>query len=211
MLGELDTAFLAVYTVGLFISGYVADKVDLRYFLSIGMFGSGLALICMAAAYLFNIHSLGYFILLNVLAGGFQSMGWPSVVAIMASWFGEGRRGLIMGVWNAHTSIGNILGSVITAASISEGLHSEDWPLGFAVPGTIICLMSFVVFALIVPRPEESVPDADVELLEPLVDTVEEEQEESSKECFTSFVSSFRQALMIPGLIPFALCLGKSF
>lgn len=24
----------------------------------------------------------------------------------MANWFGKGKRGLIMGVWNAHTSVG---------------------------------------------------------------------------------------------------------
>lgn len=57
--------------------------------------------------------------------------GWPSVVTIMASWFGHGNRGFIMGIWNAHTSIGNILGSVVTAAAIEKGLHHEDWPLGF--------------------------------------------------------------------------------
>ena len=208
LLGELDTSFLAMYTIGLFISGYVADKVDLRYFLSFGMFGSGLALIFMGAAYVFKIHSLAYFVALNLIAGAFQSIGWPSVVAIMASWFGEGRRGLVMGVWNAHTSIGNILGSVLTAASVSEGLHSEDWPLGFAVPGTIMCVMAFLVFAFIIPRPENSLPDADMELMEPLVDSREEVQPDAPKECLTSFASSFKQALLIPGLVPFALCLG---
>ena len=39
-------------------------------------------------------------------AGLLQATGWPSVVSVMANWFGKGKRGLIMGVWNAHTSVG---------------------------------------------------------------------------------------------------------
>ena len=44
-----------------------------------------------------------------------QSTGWPGVVAVMGNWFGKKRRGLLLGVWNAHTSVGNILGTVIPA------------------------------------------------------------------------------------------------
>jgi OPA family glycerol-3-phosphate transporter-like MFS transporter 1/2 len=56
----------------------------------------------------------------QVLAGLFQSTGWPSVVSIVANWFGKGKRGLIMGIWNAHTSIGNILGTVVAASLLSS-------------------------------------------------------------------------------------------
>ncbi len=56
----------------------------------------------------------------SVLAGLFQSTGWPSVVSIVANWSGKGKRGLIMGIWNAHTSVGNILGTVIAAAMLSR-------------------------------------------------------------------------------------------
>lgn len=43
-------------------------------------------------------------------AGLLQATGWPSVVSVMANWFGKGKRGLIMGIWNAHTSIGGLRG-----------------------------------------------------------------------------------------------------
>ena len=49
----------------------------------------------------------------QVFAGAFQSSGWPGVVTAVANWFGKSKKGLIFGVWNSHTSIGNILGSVI--------------------------------------------------------------------------------------------------
>lgn len=47
-------------------------------------------------------------------AGFMQATGWPSVVAVMGNWYGKGKRGAVMGIWNAHTSVGNILGSVRT-------------------------------------------------------------------------------------------------
>ena len=46
------------------------------------------------------------------------ALGWPSVVSVMGNWFGKSKRGLIMGVWNAHTSIGNILGSLLSTVGL---------------------------------------------------------------------------------------------
>ena len=31
----------------------------------------------------------------------------------MGNWFGKKNRGLFLGIWNAHTSVGNILGTVV--------------------------------------------------------------------------------------------------
>ena len=42
-----------------------------------------------------------------------QSTGWPAIVAVMGNWFGKKNRGLLMGIWNAHTSVGNILGTTV--------------------------------------------------------------------------------------------------
>ena len=45
--------------------------------------------------------------------GAFQTTGWPSVVTIVANWYGKEKKGLIFGIWNSHTSVGNILGSFL--------------------------------------------------------------------------------------------------
>ena len=31
----------------------------------------------------------------------------------MGNWFGKRYRGLILGIWNSHTSVGNILGTAV--------------------------------------------------------------------------------------------------
>jgi sugar phosphate permease len=80
--------------------------------------------------YFWDMHSFSYFVVVSILAGLFQSTGWPSVVSIVANWSGKGKRGLIMGIWNAHTSVGNILGTVIAAAMLSRvGPCFRGWGL----------------------------------------------------------------------------------
>lgn len=85
-----------------------------------------------------------------MLAGVFQSTGWPSVVAIMANWYGKGKRGLVMGIWNAHTSLGNIAGTVIAAACLQYG-----WGWSFVVPGLAISVLGVAVFLLLVVQPSD--------------------------------------------------------
>jgi len=121
----------------------------------------------------------------------------------MGSWFGHGARGTIMGVWNCHTSIGNILGSVITAASVGAGMHKEDWPLGYAVPGVIICTAGVVVFTFLVPKPEDVGMVIEQELDSPLLDDDAVEDPVPNR----GFYHTLVQALAIPGVIQFSLSL----
>ncbi|ODM99600.1 Sugar phosphate exchanger 2 [Orchesella cincta] len=149
LLGTLDSAFLFAYAAGMFVSGFVAERVNLRYFLSLGMLLSGLFTYLFGVARFRNIHNLSYFILVQALGGIFQTTGWPGVVTVVGNWFGKGKRGLIFGIWNSHTSLGNILGSVIATAYVDD-----NWGLSFIVPGAIIGGMGFIVFLFLVPKPQ---------------------------------------------------------
>lgn len=57
----------------------------------------------------------------QVAAGIFQSTGWPAVMSVMGKWFGKSKRGLIMGIWNAHTSVGNIMGTFMASKLLRSG------------------------------------------------------------------------------------------
>ena len=50
-----------------------------------------------------------------------QSTGWPGTVAVMGNWFGKKNRGLFLGIWNAHTSVGNILGTTVPSIWAQPG------------------------------------------------------------------------------------------
>ncbi|THD19969.1 MFS transporter OPA family solute carrier family 37 (Glycerol-3-phosphate transporter) member 1/2 [Fasciola hepatica] len=139
-------------------SGYIAERTDLRMFLAVGMFISGLMNVAFACAYYLDIHSYTYFMVVQVLSGIFQASGWPAVVTLMGNWWGKRRRGFIMGMWNAHTSIGNILGSVLAGQFVQS-----NWGASFAVPGLILLGGSVVVYASLVDHPDRlGLPDSSV-------------------------------------------------
>lgn len=52
-----------------------------------------------------------------------------------------------MGLWNSHTSVGNILGSLIAGYWVSS-----NWGLSFIVPGLIIAVMGVVCFLFLIER-----------------------------------------------------------
>ncbi|XP_078050571.1 major facilitator superfamily transporter 16 isoform X1 [Augochlora pura] len=148
LLGMLDSAFLFAYAAAMFLSGFIAERVNLRYFLTFGMLASGISSYLFGIARPYNIHSLWYFILIQAIAGVCQTSGWPGVVAVVGNWFGKGKRGLIFGIWNSHTSLGNILGTLIAAEFVES-----DWGLSFMIPGMTMGLAGFIIFLFLVPHP----------------------------------------------------------
>ncbi|KAG8390246.1 hypothetical protein BUALT_Bualt01G0063800 [Buddleja alternifolia] len=195
LLGELDVAFLVVYAIGTFISGHVGDRMDPRIFLTIGMAGTGLFTSLFGVGYWANIHVFSYFLIFQMLAGLSQSTGWPSVVAVVGNWFGKKKRGLIMGVWNSHTSLGNITGSVIASIMLKYG-----WGWSMVVPGLGIGFVGIVVFLFLPVSPQS-------------LEAIDEEEEEELAEPLLRTKSDVRDAIgfleawRIPGVAPFALCL----
>ncbi|XP_043472889.1 glucose-6-phosphate exchanger SLC37A2 isoform X1 [Leptopilina heterotoma] len=149
LLGTLDSAFLFAYAGAMFLSGFIAERVNLRYFLALGMLTSGIASYLFGIARSYNIHSLSYLILVQTFGGICQTTGWPGVVTVVGNWFGRGNRGLIFGIWNSHTSLGNILGTLIAAYYVQS-----DWGLSFIVPGAIMGICGFLIFLFLVPHPE---------------------------------------------------------
>ncbi|KAI3825455.1 hypothetical protein L1987_06944 [Smallanthus sonchifolius] len=212
-LGEIDVAFLAFYSLGMFVAGHLGDTLDLRLFLTTGMIGSGIFVALFGMGYFWDVHRFWYFLGMQMVAGLFQATGWPSVVAVIGNWFGKRRRGLIMGIWNAHTSVGNISGSLLAASVLDYG-----WGWSFILPGAFIVGAGIMVFLFLAaypedvgfPYPSDSSPNARG------VIRVWEEQEGTSndEEAPVPRISSVHRkgigligACFIPGVIPFALCL----
>lgn len=148
LLGKLDSVFLISYAIFMFTSGIIAEHVNLRYFLTIGMILSGLANYFFGLAKVYNIHAFSYFFIVQMFGGIAQTTGWPGVVTIMGNWFGKGKRGVIFGVWNSHTSIGNIVGALIASYYLTI-----DWSLSFIVPGVMMIISGVVVFLFLPETP----------------------------------------------------------
>ena len=65
-LGAMDSTYLFAYAIGMFFSGHLAERSDLRLFLTLGMLGSALMCAMFGLGYIFSIHQLWYFGLASV-------------------------------------------------------------------------------------------------------------------------------------------------
>lgn len=134
----------------MYLSGIIGERLPIRLYLTVGMLTSGLFTCLFGLGFTFNIHNMSFYIIVQVANGLVQTTGWPSVVTCIGNWFGKGRRGLIMGLWNSHTSVGNILGSLIAGYWVSS-----NWGLSFIVPGLIIAAMGVVCFLFLIEHPND--------------------------------------------------------
>lgn len=183
-------------------SGIIGERLPIRLYLTAGMLASGLLTCLFGLGYVYNIHSLSFYITVQVglaaastetavlISAPLPASRWSTVwskppagpvsspasatglgkdgtgsalgvwlVAALASVLQAGagslkavmslpvRRGLIMGLWNSHTSVGNILGSLIAGYWVSS-----NWGLSFIVPGAIIAGMGVACFLFLIER-----------------------------------------------------------
>ncbi|KAL4712234.1 hypothetical protein ACJJTC_011095 [Scirpophaga incertulas] len=227
LLGALDSAFLFSYAGAMFVSGMVAERVDLRYFLTLGMLTSALFCYMFGVGYTYGVHDMSYYIIAQAGAGVAQTTGWPGTVAIVGRWFGDTKKGLIFGIWNSHTSLGNILGTLL-AAEYVEG----DWSLSFIYPALAMGAVALVVFLFLPPTPKHVgiVLASGSERASPTRQSRSDDEEDESQVIVgdqiqateaaneetsllrrpthsNSSAVSLSRALMIPGVLEFSLSL----
>ncbi|KAM0934330.1 putative ABC-type glycerol 3-phosphate transporter [Dioscorea sansibarensis] len=202
LLGQIDLAFLSVYAFGMYFAGHLGDRVDLRILLTVGMVGTGLFTTLFGVGYWLNVHSFSFYLVIQLLAGLFQSTGWPSVVGVVGNWFGKRKRGLIMGIWNAHTSMGNIAGSLIASAFLKYG-----WGWSFAVPGLLMVFVGLTVFLFLPVNPQAMGIEKEDDLSKPSEKNgISDPLLEGGIDVKEKPVGFF-EAWRIPGVAPFAFCL----
>lgn len=94
-------------------------RLDTRKVLSFGMIGSSITVILFGCVSEWSqFYSKPYYIAWWVLNGFLQSTGWPACVAIMGYWVGKSSRGLVLGLWSACASVGNIIGALLCSSSV---------------------------------------------------------------------------------------------
>lgn len=216
-LGTLDTIFLFSYAVGLFISGIVGDRLNLRWVLSFGMCSSALVVFVFGTlTEWLHFYSRVLYCCLWIANGLLQSTGWPCVVAVMGNWFGKAGRGVVFGLWSACASVGNILGAFLASSVLQYG-----YEYAFLVTASVQFAGGVVIFFGLLVSPEEiGLPgiEAEASLEEdsrrPLMSGTEDEdeyepnysvQEGDDHQVVQVEAVSFQQACCLPGVIPYSL------
>ncbi|XP_054480467.1 sugar phosphate exchanger 3 [Anoplopoma fimbria] len=224
-LGALDSIFLFSYAVGLYLSGVIGDRVNLRYVLCFGLCGSA------AVEFVFgtltewlHIYNIYLYCGLWVVNGLLQSAVWPCVVAVMGNWFGKTGRGFVFGLWSACASVGNILGAFLASSVLKYG-----YEYAFLVTSVVQFAGGVVVFFGLLTSPKEvglssdsetglSAVETDSDSHRPLMsdedDDVEAEvydrqcpsiQQQDEPPAEIPRAIGFCQAFCLPGVLPYSL------
>ena len=121
-LGYIGSALFFAYAVGKCANGFLADRSDIRKFMSLGLFVSALANFALG----FRMPALLFAVLWGI-NGYAQSMGAPASVVGLARWFNDRERGTYYGVWCTSHNLGEALTFVLTSLVVS----SFGWRWGF--------------------------------------------------------------------------------
>ncbi|KAM9407375.1 sugar phosphate exchanger 3-like isoform 1-T2 [Salvelinus alpinus] len=231
-LGVLDTIFLFSYAVGLYMSGVIGDRMNLRYVLCFGLCGSAIVeFVFGTLTEWLQFYNIYLYCGLWVLNGLLQSAVWPCVVAVMGNWFGKSGRGFVFGLWSACASVGNILGAFLASSVLKYG-----YEYAFLVTSVLQFAGGVVVFFGLLTSPKEvglclesetglSPVERDADSHRPLMSDEEDEEEEGEEEgseevCDGGYYTiqqgdedpretpkaiGFCQAFCLPGVLPYSL------
>lgn len=150
-LGVIDTAYLAAYSLGQFVSGVLGDRVGARRLVGYGLLLS--AGLCAAFGSVSSALLLGLCFTLNGLA---QATGWPGATRAMAEWTTRENRGTVMGWWSTCYQVGPFLAGPLAGALIVR----FGWRSAFWVPAALMALVALLVLWLVRegPRPAHAQP-----------------------------------------------------
>ncbi len=122
-LGYIGSALFFAYAIGKCVNGFLADRCDIRKFMSVGLLVSALANVMLG----FKMPALLFAVLWGV-NGYAQSMGAPASVVGLARWFNNRERGTYYGIWCTSHNLGEAFTFVLTSLIVT----AFGWRWGFA-------------------------------------------------------------------------------
>jgi len=144
-MGIMGSALFFAYAFGKFFNGFLADRMNIKRFMSLGLLISA----CVNLILGFN-GAFVMFVVLWGINGWFQSMGAAPAVVSIATWFSDRERGTRYGIWSASHNIGGAITYVITSIVVS----GYGWRWGFWAPG-LLCLFGAIgLYVFMYDRPQ---------------------------------------------------------
>lgn len=144
-LGMVGSALFFSYAIGKLTNGFLADRSNIRRFMSTGLLLTALVNLVLG----FEIPFILFTILWGI-SGWFQSMGAaPSVVAL-SRWFSNKERGTYYGIWSASHG----LGQAITYVGVAFIVSVSGWQWGFWGAGIIGLAGAAIIAIFLYDSPE---------------------------------------------------------
>ena len=144
-LGIIGAVLLYVYAIGKFTNGFLADRANIRRFMSTALLLSAVVNLLFGLSTYFML-----FVILWGMNGWFQSIGSAPSVVSLCQWFSNSERGTRYGIWaGAHN-----LGEGLTFIGTSFLVGALGWNWGFIGPGIACIIMATILFFTLADRPQ---------------------------------------------------------
>lgn len=144
-LGLIGSCLFFVYAVGKLANGFLADRCNVKRFMSTGLLLTAIVNLILGFADMFIV-----FAVLWGLNGWFQSMGAPAGVVSLNRWFSSKERGTYYGFWSASHN----LGEAITFIVIAVLVNWMGWRSGMIGAGIIGTLGFFMLYFFMRDTPQ---------------------------------------------------------
>lgn len=144
-LGMIGSGLFITYAVGKMSNGFLADRSNIRRFMSAGLLVTALINLILGFSTSFAV-----FIVLWAINGWAQSMGAAPCVVGLSRWFGDKERGTFYGLWSSSHNIGEAITFIVTAAIVS----ALGWQWGFRGAAILGFLGFLVVFFFMRDTPQ---------------------------------------------------------
>ena len=144
-LGQIGSVFFFTYMIGKCVNGFLADRLNIKRFLALGLLGSATILVAMGFCSSFYL-----FAVLWGLCGWFQTFGAAPCVVSLNQWFSNRERGTLYGIWFSAHNIGTGLTYIFTAHIVA----AFGWHMGFIAPGVLGISAAIFLYLFMYDRPQ---------------------------------------------------------
>lgn len=144
-LGMIGAVLLYVYAIGKFSNGFLADRANIRRFMSTALLLSAFSNLLFGLTTYFIL-----FIILWGMNGWFQSIGSAPSVVSLCQWFSNNERGTRYGIWAGAHNIGEGLTFIGTSFLVA----ALGWSWGFIGPGIACIFIATILFMTLADRPQ---------------------------------------------------------
>lgn len=145
--GLITTGFFWAYAIGQIVNGRLGDLMSPRKLVLIGMLSSA------ALNLLFSFMSfLPVLIIVWMINGYFQAMGWGPILRTLANWLTTAQRTRVSSIFGSCFVVGNALTWLLTGRLVAN----FGWRAAFWVPACLMMLIAFAWYLFARDEPLES-------------------------------------------------------
>ena len=144
-LGTIGSVFFVTYMIGKCLNGFLADRLNIKRFLALGLFASATLLVMLGLCSSFYL-----FAVLWGFCGWFQTFGAAPCIVSLNQWFSNKERGTLYGIWFSAHNIGTGLTYIITAYIVA----AFGWRMGFFAPGLLAVTAAVFLYLFMYDRPQ---------------------------------------------------------